>query len=77
MEGEGEGRHVLVTLGKSTSGYKSWEQLLDSDVADTSITHRCFLDISIGGEAVGGLPPPHTHTHTPHRHTPARTAGGF
>lgn len=54
MEGEGEGRHVLITLGKASSGFKSWEQLLASDVADTTVTHRVFMDVTIGGAYAGG-----------------------
>jgi hypothetical protein len=53
MEGSGDAKHVLVTLGKSTSGYQSWQQLLTTDVADMTVTHRVYMDIHIGGEYAG------------------------
>ncbi|GLI64268.1 hypothetical protein VaNZ11_007483 [Volvox africanus] len=46
-------RYVALTLVKKTSGYMSWEALLDSDRPDTTTTHRVGLKISIGGEPAG------------------------
>ncbi|EFJ50807.1 hypothetical protein VOLCADRAFT_120616 [Volvox carteri f. nagariensis] len=46
-------RYVALTLAKRTSGYMSWEALLESDKPDCSFTHRVGLKISIAGQPAG------------------------
>ncbi|GIL57128.1 hypothetical protein Vafri_12342 [Volvox africanus] len=50
---EAAARYVALTLVKKTSGYMSWEALLESDRPDTTTTHRVGLKVSIGGEPAG------------------------
>jgi hypothetical protein len=40
IEDEGGQRFVQITLVKKIMGFDSWEQLLESDKVDTSITNR-------------------------------------
>ncbi|GIL93549.1 hypothetical protein Vretifemale_20957, partial [Volvox reticuliferus] len=49
----GGSRYVALTLAKKTSGYMSWEALLESDRPDTTFTHRVGLKVSIDGEPAG------------------------
>jgi cyclophilin family peptidyl-prolyl cis-trans isomerase len=49
-------RCVVLTLIKAEK-YKSWEYLVPSEDVppDTTITNRCYMDISIGGDPVGRI----------------------
>lgn len=41
MESDDAGaKYVLITLAKKAMGYESWEMLLESERADTTITDR-------------------------------------
>ncbi|KIY99530.1 hypothetical protein MNEG_8433 [Monoraphidium neglectum] len=45
LEAEGDQKVVVVTLGKKISGHESFQYLFEQDRPDTSVTHRCYLDI--------------------------------
>ncbi|KAI8468030.1 MAG: cyclophilin-type peptidyl-prolyl cis-trans isomerase [Monoraphidium minutum] len=59
LESEGDKKVLLVTLAKKHSGHESWQFLFEADRPDTSVTHRCFLDVQgekgRGGRLVVGL----------------------
>ncbi|KAL6753327.1 cyclophilin-like domain-containing protein [Haematococcus lacustris] len=44
---------VAISLGKRTSGYNSWDTLLESERMDTRVTDRCFLELAVGEQVIG------------------------
>ena len=50
IEGEGDLRHVAVTLAKKEMGYMSWEKLMEDDVVDMTVTHKVS---GLGGHTAG------------------------
>eukprot|EP00199_Chlamydomonas_sp_CCMP681_P002579 CAMPEP_0119108918 /NCGR_PEP_ID=MMETSP1180-20130426/16179_1 /TAXON_ID=3052 ORGANISM="Chlamydomonas cf sp, Strain CCMP681" /NCGR_SAMPLE_ID=MMETSP1180 /ASSEMBLY_ACC=CAM_ASM_000741 /LENGTH=339 /DNA_ID=CAMNT_0007094595 /DNA_START=13 /DNA_END=1032 /DNA_ORIENTATION=- len=51
----GSSKYVEIVLIKRSMGFNSWENLLESDKVDLTITDKCFLEVSIGGEPAGKI----------------------
>ncbi|KAJ9534982.1 hypothetical protein QJQ45_029659, partial [Haematococcus lacustris] len=49
----GTRKWVAISLGKRTSGYNSWDTLLESERMDTRVTDRCFLELAVGEQVIG------------------------
>jgi len=56
IEEDGDGRKFVEITLEKTDDYLEWEYLFESDLpppADEAVTHKVFLDISVGGTAAG------------------------
>ncbi len=56
IEEDGEGQRFVEIVLEKSDGYLEWEHLFESDLpppADESVTHKVFLDISVGGGEAG------------------------